>query len=107
MPLRRTLPLYMRERPRALVLTAARHARRPAGDILTVRHPPRIRGRKILRATLHDLLRPPDQLHRPLARPAEPAEEIQDAATGGAAHAIARRRTGPDQIAVLPCCLDF
>src|SRR5579862_5398524 len=70
MPRRRTLSLYLRGRPGALLLTAARLARHSAGEVHRRRHPPRVPHRKRLRAELHRLLRPSGVVHGPLARPA-------------------------------------
>ena len=69
--------LRLRRRPGALLLAAARLSRHAARGIHQSRPRARVPDREDLRSQLHRLLRAPDFLHRPLARPAEPHDIAQ------------------------------
>src|SRR4029077_14947267 len=71
LPRRRALSLYLRGRPRPLLLAAARLSRRSARKIHARRYAPRISHRKTLCATLHRLMRASGFDIRLLARSAE------------------------------------
>ena len=64
--------LHLRRRTCALLLAAARVSRRPSRDLHAGRSPPRISFRKILRPTLHGIVRTPSLDLRFLARTAAP-----------------------------------
>ena len=70
LPRRLALPVHLRRRPGALLLAAARIPRHAAGRIHARRGEAGVCYGEELRAELHHRLRPPDQLHRSLARAA-------------------------------------
>ena len=71
LPRRLALPLYLRGRPRSLLLAAARLSRHPARCIHRRASSPRIPHQKRLRPALHGLLRASDFGRGRLARPAD------------------------------------
>jgi hypothetical protein len=71
LPRRLALPLRRRERHRQLLLAAARLSRHSHRRVHQGHRRARVPHREVLRAQLHHQLRPPGQLHRPLARPAD------------------------------------
>ena len=71
LPCRGALSLYLRRRPGALLLAAARPSRHTAGKIFRGRHPARVSDRKRMRAELHGFVRAPGFLHGSLARTAD------------------------------------
>ena len=64
------LPVRRRERHRQLLFAAARLPRHPHRRLHHGDRQARVPDGEVLRAELHDLVRPPGQLHRPLARAA-------------------------------------
>src|SRR5277367_2240983 len=70
LPRRRALPLYLRRRISTLLLAATRISRHSAGELYDRRHPPRVLYRKILRPTLHRLMRASGIGSRRMARAA-------------------------------------
>ena len=71
LPRRLALPLYLRRRAGALLQPAARLSGRAAGRIHDGRCEARVSDGQELRAELHDRLRAPDQLYRPLESAAD------------------------------------
>src|SRR3984885_14358610 len=70
LPCRLALPIHLRRWAGALLLPAARLSWRAPGRVHKSRSEARVPDGKNLRSALHDQLRPPDLLHRSLARPA-------------------------------------
>ena len=66
-----TLSLHLRRRTSSLLLAAARISRSPARDLYARRSAPRVLHRKVLRSTLHGVVRAPGLDLRLLARTAE------------------------------------
>ena len=90
LPRRRALPVHLRERPRALLLAAARHPGDPAREVHHRAHPPRVQRPEVLRPVLHDRLRPPRVDHGFLA-------QASDGGVLGIDSRARRQRATPEQ----------
>ena len=89
LPLRLALSLYLRGRPGALVLAAARLSGHSAGKVHGRRSAPRVLHEETLRAALHGFLRAADGHARQLARAADAEAGRRSAIVAGVARAVA------------------